>query len=488
MYETIIGLEIHVELKTKSKIFCSCSTLFGEEANTNTCPICLGFPGTMPKLNEEAVYLAVKAGLVLDCEINKVSKFDRKNYFYPDLPKGYQITQDDIPICKNGFIDIRTENGDKRIHIKRIHLEEDAGKLIHLEDEQLTLVDFNRAGVPLIEIVTEPDMRTPYEAVEFLKELKAILTYTEVSDCRMEQGSLRCDVNISVREKGIKGFGTKVEIKNLNSFKEIAKALKSEEERQMALLSQGQGDKIIQETSKWDNKKNTTVPMRAKENADDYMYFPEPDLPALIIEDETITKAKEDLPELPRQRMERYIDEYGLTEYESTLLTEDKILADYFEKVASFHVSPKLASNWILVELLRIMKTSKDEVVGREDNSSRATSIIPIKPEYLADLIKMIDKEELSSTAARVVFDEMAIGDKAPREIADEKNLFQINNVKELEQYVDSVIYENENIIQEYKAGSTKVIGFLMGKIMEKSNGRANPSKAKDILIDFILN
>lgn len=474
MFETVIGLEIHVELKTKSKIFCSCSTKFGDKPNENTCPVCMGLPGTLPVLNEEAVMLAVRAGRALHCDINMVNKFDRKNYFYPDLPKAYQISQFDLPICGNGYIDIETDTqkenrGTKRIRITRIHLEEDAGKLVHLEDEPLTLVDYNRSGVPLIEIVTEPDIRSPEEAVAFLKALKSILEYTEVSDCRMEQGSLRCDVNISVRRAGQKEFGTKVEIKNMNSFKEIQKALEKEEKRQQELYSFGEEDKIIQETRKWDSSKGKTVSMRSKEDAHDYRYFPDSDLLPVILDDNIIQKIDGELPELPEQKKARFLEQYGLSEYETDILVGNKALAYYFEEVVGLGIRPKEAANWILVELLRVLKDEEGED-------------IPVKSQYLARLIKIIEEGKISRSAGKEVFDELATTDKTPETIIQEKGLTQISGTEELEKIVREAIAKNPAAVEDYKKGNTKVIAFLMGQVMKATRGKANPNVAREIL------
>jgi aspartyl-tRNA(Asn)/glutamyl-tRNA(Gln) amidotransferase subunit B len=475
MFETVIGLEIHAELNTRSKIFCSCSTEFGSKPNENTCPICTGLPGTLPVLNEEVVRLAVRAGKALHCEINMVNKLDRKNYFYPDLPKAYQISQYDLPICENGYIDIETgqedagEQRSKRIRITRIHMEEDAGKLIHLEDEPLTLVDYNRTGIPLIEIVTEPDMRSPEEAAAFLKTLKSILEYTEVSDCRMEQGSLRCDVNISIRKAGQKELGTKVEIKNLNSFKEIQKALEKEEKRQKELYQFGEVNKIIQETRKWDSSKGKTVTMRSKEDAHDYRYFPEPDLLPVILDSMTIQEIEDHLPELPEQKKDRFFSQYGLSKYETDILVGDKALAGYFEEVVSFGIDPKDAANWILVELLRVLKDTD-------------AYEIPVKSEYLAGLIKMVEAGKISRNAAKEVFNEMVATDKAPEGIFKEKGLAQISGADEIEKIIREVLSLNGDAVQDYKLGNTKVIGFLMGQIMKASRGKANPNTARDLL------
>lgn len=467
-YETIIGLEIHVELDTKSKIFCSCSTMFGAEPNENTCPVCTGMPGTLPVLNEEVVSLAIKAGKALNCQINRISKTDRKNYFYPDLPKAYQISQYDMPICVGGEVEIDLEGNTKKINITRIHIEEDAGKLIHLEDEPYTLVDYNRTGVPLIEIVTEPDMRSPEETVVFLKELKSILQYAEVSDCRMEQGSLRCDANISIREIGQEELGTKVEIKNLNSFKEVGKAIEREERRQKELYSLGEGHKIKQETRKWDAGKGKTIPMRSKEEAHDYRFFPEPDLPPIFIEEELIEEINKTLPELPREKTKRFIQEYGLKEKEVKVLVADKELADYYEEVVSFRCKPKDAANWVTVEVLRAIKLMDG---------------IPIKAKHLAQIIKLVDKGTISRLAAKKVFREVIKSQKDPEDIIKEKGLAQISGEDALKEVVNKVLTMNPKAIEDFKKGKNKAIGFLVGQIMKETKGQANPAMAKEMLI-----
>jgi len=468
-YETIIGLEIHVELSTKSKIFCSCSTEFGKNPNENTCPICIGLPGTLPVLNEEVINLATRAGRALNCKINNVNKFDRKNYFYPDLPKAYQISQYDKPICEKGYLDINIDGRQKRIRITRIHLEEDAGKLLHLENEPVTLVDYNRTGVPLIEIVTEPDINSPEEAVEFLKSLKAILEYTEVSDCRMEQGSLRCDANISLRPVGQEELNTKVEIKNMNSFKEILKALQKEVKRQQELYSFGEGHKIKQETRKWDSSKGKTVPMRSKEDAHDYRYFPEPDLPPVVVDEESIDKIARELPELPVEKKKRFLTEYRLSEGETNLLIEKKSIAQYFENVVSLNIEPKKAANWIIVEIFRILK-------------ERVSDKIPVKEELLARLINLIEEGKISHTAGKEVFEELIDTDKTPEEIIKEKGLIQISGGEQLEKIIIDIIKDNPQAVEDYKNGKGQAIGFLMGQTMKATKGKANPKLAKEIL------
>ncbi len=466
-YETIIGLEIHVELDTKSKIFCSCSTKFGAEPNENTCPICTGMPGTLPVLNEEVVNLAVKAGKALKCEINRINKTDRKNYFYPDSPKAYQISQYDMPICLGGEVEIDLGDKTKKINITRIHIEEDAGKLIHLEDEPYTLVDYNRTGVPLIEIVTDPDMRSPKEAVTFLKELKSILQYAEVSDCRMEQGSLRCDANISIREIGKEHYNTKVEIKNLNSFKEVGKALEKEEKRQKELYGFGEGHKVKQETRKWDAGKGRTIPMRSKEDAHDYRYFPEPDLPPVFIEEELIKEISSTLSELPRERRLRFVAEYGLREKEVGVLVSDKGLSEYYEEVVSLGCKPREVANWITVEVLRVLKQTEE---------------IPIKAQYLAKLMDLVDKGTISRSAAKEVFEEVIESQRNPEEIVKEKGLSQISTEDVLKKVVDKVLSMNPKAVEDFKKGKGKAVGFLVGQIMKETKGQANPAVAREIL------
>ncbi len=466
-YETIIGLEIHVELNTKSKIFCSCSTGFGAQPNKNTCPVCTGLPGALPVLNKEVVNLAVRAGTALNCDINLINKTDRKNYFYPDLPKAYQISQFDIPICSNGHIDIEVEKEKKRVNLTRIHIEEDAGKLVHLEDEEVTLIDYNRAGVPLVEIVSEPDIRSAEEAVSFLKTLRSILVYSQISDCRMDQGSMRCDANISVRELGNKKLNTKVEIKNMNSFKEVYKALKKEEKRQIELYSYGEGYKVVQETRRWDSSKGRTITMRTKEDAHDYRYFPEPDLPPVIIQESVVKNIKSSLPELPKEKKERMIKEYNLTEKEVNIIIEEKEIADYYEEVVKKCGEPKEAANWIITEILRLLKISDK---------------ITVKASYLSDLIKEVKKGTISNTAAKSVLEELAVSDKTVQQIIEEKGLRQISNANELEDVVEKILFDNKQAVEDYKTGKKRSFGFLMGQIMKETKGKANPVVVKELL------
>jgi aspartyl-tRNA(Asn)/glutamyl-tRNA(Gln) amidotransferase subunit B len=468
-YETVIGLEIHVELDTKSKIFCSCPTTFGKSPNTNTCPICTGLPGTLPVLNERVVDLAVKAGKALNCEINLVNKFDRKNYFYPDLPKAYQISQFDLPICIGGYIDISLDEMDKRVGITRIHIEEDAGKLMHDTYDPISLIDYNRTGVPLVEIVSEPDMRSPEEAIVFLKNLKSILEYAEISDCKMEEGSLRCDANISIRPMGQETLNTKVEIKNMNSFKEIHKALIKEEKRQMELYSFNEGHKIIQETRKWDSAKGRTISMRSKEDAHDYRYFPDPDLSVVKIEPSLVDTIQESIPELPQKKRIRFIEKFDLDVKDVEILIDDKKLADFFEELILLGTSAKEASNWITVEILRVM-------------NAKELKTIPIDAKRLSALINIIDEGVISRTMAREVFDELTISKKSPKEIIEDKGLTQINESSKLLEIIEEILVDNEKAITDFREGSPRALDYLVGQVMAKTKGRANPSETRKII------
>lgn len=470
-FETIIGLEIHAELKTKSKIFCGCSTEFASEPNANTCPVCLGHPGTLPVLNGEAVRLAVKAGMALGCKVNYLNRFDRKNYFYPDLPKAYQVSQYDMPVCTDGAVEFECGGRHVKVRINRVHLEEDAGKLIHLEDEPCSLVDYNRAGIPLIEIVTEPDMRSPLEAVTFMRMLKSILEYCDISDCRMEQGSLRCDANISVRPAGQKEFGTKVELKNINSFRELQKALEKEEKRQIELYRFGESHKIIQETRRWDSGKGRTVSMRSKEEAHDYRYFPEPDLPPVIIDETVVSAVKDSLPELPMEKYRRFTQEYGLSGDDADILTGDRYLSEYFEDTVREGAAPKAAANWVLGDMLRMINESG--ISSRE---------IPVEPACLRRLISMVEEGKISNTAGREVFREMFINGGSPEEIVEKKGLSQISSEDAILELVRKVIADNPKSVADYRGGKTKAIGFLVGQVMKESKGRANPAMVNELL------
>ncbi|SHE73976.1 Asp-tRNA(Asn)/Glu-tRNA(Gln) amidotransferase subunit GatB [Caloramator proteoclasticus] len=459
-FEAIIGLEVHAELSTKTKIYCGCTTEFGGEQNTHCCPVCMGLPGALPVLNKEVVTYAMKAGLALNCEINKETYMARKNYFYPDCPKNYQITQDETPLCKNGYIEITTEEGTKKIGIQRIHIEEDAGKALHREDG--TYVDFNRSGVPLIEIVSKPDMRTAQEAKMYLENLKAILQYTEVSDCKMEEGSLRCDANVSVRPKGSTEFGVKTEIKNMNSFKAVEKAIEYEIKRQIEAINRG--EKIVQETRRWDEAKGETVVMRSKEEAHDYRYFPEPDMVYLVVDDEWINNVKSTLPELPDKKRARYISEYGLPEYDASILTSSKALAAFFEDTVKEGASPKDASNWIMGEVLR---TLNDREMSIED--------IKVQPKHLSKLIELINNGTITGTIAKKVFKDMFETGDDPEKIVNEKGMVQISDENAIRDIVNKVLDENPQSVEDFKNGKTKAMGFVVGQVMKASKGKANP-------------
>ena len=470
-YETVIGLEIHAELKSKTKIFCSCSTKFGSKPNSNTCPICTGVPGTLPMLNEEVVNLAIKAGTALGCKINKYNKMDRKNYFYPDLPKNYQTSQFDVPICSGGLVEFEHEGKEIKVRLNRIHIEEDAGKLIHVEGEPISLIDYNRVGVPLAEIVTEPDLRSIGEAVAFMKKLKSILEYGEISDCRMEQGSLRCDANISLRPVGQKEFGTRVELKNINSFRELQKALEKEEKRQIELYSYNEGHKVVQETRRWDAAKGKTISMRSKEEADDYRYVVEPDLAPIIIYDEQIEAIRKSLPEMPDEKRERFLKEYELTEQEVEILISDMGLSMFFEAVVKEKVTPKIAANWILGDILRILKDRKIESLD-----------MTLSAENFAKLLKVVEGGKISNNVGREVLEVIFDENKDPMKVIDEKGLMQISSSHELEKLVEDVIAKNPQSVEDYKAGKTQSAGFLMGQVMKLSNGKANPKLAKELV------
>ena len=470
-FETIIGLEIHAELNTKSKIFCSCSTEFGAKPNANTCPICLGLPGTLPVLNEEVVNLAVKAGTAVNCKINKLNKMDRKNYFYPDLPKAYQTSQFDLPMCSGGSVEILVNGETKTVRLNRIHIEEDAGKLVHVEGEDISYIDYNRVGVPLIEIVSEPDMRSVDEAVAFLRTLKAILEYSDISDCRMEQGSLRCDANISIRTVGQDTLNTKVEIKNINSFKELQKALEKEEKRQIELYTFGEDYKIIQETRRWDSGKGRTVSMRSKESAHDYRYFPEPDLTPILIKEEQILELKASLPEMPRAKKERFISQYGLTEKEVDIIIDDRALSKYYEELVSLGANPKMAANWVLGDILRLLKEKELE-----------SSNIPVSPDSINKLFEMINQGKISNTAGKEVFETMFLTGRGADIVVSEKGLSQISDTSQLEKIIEDILDSNPQSIEDFKAGKTQAAGFLMGQVMKASKGKANPKVAKEML------
>lgn len=477
-YETVIGLEVHAHLLTKSKIFCGCSTEFGGKPNHHTCPICLGMPGVLPVLNNKAVEFIIRMALATHCQIANYSRFARKNYFYPDLPKGYQISQYELPVAANGYVEIDTEGGKKKIGLTRIHLEEDAGKLIHGEnlvtedgygDPESSYVDFNRTGVPLIEIVSEPDMRSAEEAKEYLQQIKAILQYIEICDGNMEEGSLRCDANISLRPQGSDTFGTKTEIKNMNSFRNVQKALEYEAARQRHLLRNG--DRVVQETRLWDAERNVTVSMRSKEEAHDYRYFPEPDLVPLSLDGEWIQKVKEALPELPEAKKERFIEQYQLPHYDAMVLTTSRALADYFEQCVALYAQPKTISNWIMSELLRELKAGEMEI-----------NQCPLSPQHLTDMIRLIEKGVISGKIAKVIFDEMFQTGKDPEQVLREKNLVQISDRSALESTIDGTLSSNAKEVQAFQAGKDKLFGFFVGEVMKATKGKANPQLVNEIL------
>jgi len=466
-YEVVIGLEVHVELATKTKIFCDCTTEFGGEINTHCCPICTGMPGTLPVMNKEVVEFAIKAGLATHCKIANFSKMDRKNYFYPDLPKAYQVSQFDLPICKNGYIDIEVEGKTKRIGITRIHMEEDAGKLIHSQFGTGSLIDYNRCGVPLIEIVGEPDLRSAEETKAYVEKLKSIIQYVGVSDCKMQEGSLRADVNLSIRPVGESKLGTRTEMKNLNSFKSIVRAINHEQKRQIAEIEQG--NTIIQETRRWDDDKGKSYAMRSKEEAHDYRYFPEPDLVPIEISDEKIKKIKAQLPELPHERVKRYIDEYNLPEYDAKILTSSKDIADFFEQAVKSGANPKKASNYIMGDVMKLMNQFNDES-------------IPFSGEKLAKLIDLVEKNIISQNIAVKVLADMYESKKDPEVIVKEKNLASLNDEGELASIVDTIIKGNEKSVNDYLSGNVKAIGFLMGQVMKRTKGKANPQLVNKLL------
>ena len=461
-YEVVIGLEVHAELSTKTKIFCSCPTAFGAAPNTHTCPICMAMPGTLPVLNEKVVEYAVKAGLATNCEISRNSKNDRKNYFYPDLPKAYQISQFDKPLCEHGYVEIDTKEGKKKIRITRIHIEEDAGKLNHDEFGGGSLVDLNRAGVPLIETVSEPDIRSAEEAESYLRKLKSIFEYIEVSDCKMQEGSLRADVNVSVKKKTDTKLGTRTEMKNMNSFRSIVRAIEYEVDRQIDILEDG--GTITQETLRWDDVSGKTFPMRDKEDAQDYRYFPEPDLVAIRLSDEYIENVKKTLPELPERRKKRYLEDYGLSQKDATLLTASKYLSDLFEGTLNIYGKPKAIANWILSDISRIL--NEKEIEANE---------IPFTSKELAKVIELIDKGTISSAIAKKIIEELFENPKNPEDIIKEKGWVQISDEGAIKEVVLKILDKNPQSISDYKAGKDRALGFLVGQAMKETKGKANP-------------
>ena len=469
LFEPVIGLEVHAQLLTSTKIFCGCSTRFGEEPNSNTCPVCLGMPGTLPVLNKKVVEFAMKMSLATHCRINSINTWARKNYFYPDLPKGYQITQYSHPIAEGGYVDIEIDGSKNRIGITRIHMEEDAGKSIHDESGPSSYVDLNRAGVPLIEIVSEPDMRNTDEAVHYLRRLHEILVYLEICNGNMEEGSFRCDANISLRPKGQQKFGTRSELKNMNSFRNVQHALEYEIRRQRAILEGG--GIVVQETRLWDVSQGATHSMRGKEEAHDYRYFPEPDLVPVVISDEWIKEVSSALPELPMEKRERFVEQYGIPTYDAGVLTASLATADYYEETARLCGKPKLASNWIMGDFLAYLNEEKLEVTES-----------PITPQTLADLINMIDDCTISGKIAKDVFEDMCKSGKGPKEIVDKRGLLQISDASKLEKIVEAVLEANPGQLEQYKSGKVQLFGFFVGQTMKATNGKANPGIVNELL------
>ncbi len=472
-YEAVIGLEIHCELKTKTKIFCGCATGFGAEQNTHVCPVCLGLPGVLPTINKRVVEFAIKAGLATNCKINQYSKFDRKNYYYPDLPKNWQTSQYDLPICVNGWVDIDVDGEKKRIRLTRIHMEEDAGKLVHsgttIKDSLSSDVDYNRTGVPLLEIVSEPDMRSAAEARAYMEKIKAIMEYIDVSNCRMEEGNLRADINVSLRPEGSETLGTRTEMKNINSFKNLEDAINYEIERQTEVLEDG--GHVVQETRTFDPARGITLSMRSKENAHDYRYMPEPDLPPIITSDETIEKYRQELPELPDARRARLEKEYGLSDYDAGIITSSRAMAEYFDAVVGTGADPKLAANWIMGDLAKNLN---------EENLDIAQS--PVSAERLGKMIGLIMKDTISGKIAKKVFKEMWTSPDDPEKIVKEKGLVQITDTSAIEPAVDAAIAANPKAVAEYKGGKKKALGALVGQVMKATRGKANPQMVNQLL------
>lgn len=473
-WEIVMGLEVHTELATKTKIFCGCSTEFGGEPNTHVCEICSGMPGTLPLLNKRVVEFAIRTGVATNCTITQNNKFDRKNYFYPDLPKAYQISQLYLPICRNGYIEVNTKDGEKKkIGIHEIHMEEDAGKLIHDEFEDCTLVDYNRCGVPLLEIVSEPDFRSAEEVIDYLSKLRAILQYTGVSDCKMQEGSLRADVNLSVRPKGQAEFGTRTEMKNLNSFHAIERAIAYEAQRQIELIEDG--EKVVQETRRWDDNKGYSYAMRSKEDAQDYKYFPEPDLPPIEISDEQIEEIKSTMPELPEEKKERYLNELGLPEYDTGIITGDIALVKFFESTLEKCDSPKDVANWIMGE---VMKLLNDSATLTENN--------PLKPEALAAVINMVKTNKINRGTGKKVLEKVFTDGVDPEKYVEENNLAQVTDLSALRPIIEQVIAENEKSVSEYKAGKTQAMGYIMGQAMRALKGKAPAQEVQKILKEIL--
>jgi aspartyl-tRNA(Asn)/glutamyl-tRNA(Gln) amidotransferase subunit B len=468
-FETVIGLEIHAQMKTKTKIFCGCTTVFGNPPNSNTCPVCLGMPGVLPVLNKKVVEYAMKMALATHSEINEMNQFARKNYFYPDLPKGYQISQFELPLAEHGYVDVEVDGRERRIGLTRIHMEEDAGKLVHDETQPQSYVDLNRTGVPLIEIVSEPDIRSAAEAAAYLKKLHAILRYLDICDGNMQEGSFRCDANISLRPVGETELGTRTELKNMNSFRNVQRALEYEERRQRDILLDG--GKVVQETLLWDPDRNVTASMRGKEEAHDYRYFPDPDLVPVVIDKEWVARIKDSMPELPDSKKERFISECGLGEEDASILTTSRELADYFEAALAGYSNAKKLGNWMKTEMLRELKGEDAIDVGA----------FPVSPENLAALLTMIDKGTISGKIAKAVFEEMMASSKDPETIVKEKNLIQMSDEGDLLKIIQDILAANPEQVEQFKGGKTKVMGFFVGQLMQKTKGKANPKMANEL-------
>lgn len=468
-YETVIGLEIHAQLLTESKMFCGCSVKFGAEPNSQTCPVCIGMPGVLPVANKKAIEYVIKTGLAVNCKIAPYSRFARKNYFYPDLPKGYQISQYELPICENGFVEITVNGETRKIGLTRIHLEEDAGKNIHEGAGNYSFVDLNRAGTPLMEIVSEPDIRSPQEAAEFVKKLRAIVRYIGVCDGNMEQGSLRCDANVSVRPAGQKEFGTRTEIKNMNSFKFIEKALDYEIKRQIKILNEG--GRIVQETRLWDSDRGITESMRSKEEAHDYRYFPDPDLVPVEVNNVWIEQIRSQIVEMPDARRQRFIAQYGLPGQDADLLTSERTIAEWFEQAVKLGVDPKGVSNWMMGDLMRLLN---------EEN--RPFDECPLKPAQLVEMLVLIDKGTISGKIAKTVFEEMYKTGKDADAIVKEKGLVQVSDESEIEKVVDEIIQKNPKEAERFRAGEEKLLGFFAGQVMKATKGKANPKMVNELL------
>ncbi|MGB6067871.1 MAG: Asp-tRNA(Asn)/Glu-tRNA(Gln) amidotransferase subunit GatB [Desulfomonilaceae bacterium] len=470
-YEAVIGLEIHAQLLTDSKAFCSCTTRFGSEPNSNTCPICQGMPGVLPVLNRKALEFTIRMALACNCDIKEISRFARKNYYYPDLPKNYQISQYELPVAEHGWVEVETEEGIRRIGLTRIHMEEDAGKLIHDESKPVSYVDLNRTGVPLIEIVSEPEIRSPEEAAAYLRALRAMLVYLEICDGNMEEGSFRCDANVSIRPKGETYLGVKTELKNMNSFRNVQRGLQYEIDRQIVKVTEG--GKIIQETRLFDATTGMTVSMRSKEQAHDYRYFPDPDLLPLHVDPELVERTRSELPELPSQKKDRFIKQFGIPPYDAGVLTASRAMAAYFENTVSLFPNPKMVSNWIMTELMRELKGEESRI-----------SSCPVSFKQMADLLKLIDDGTISGKIAKTVFEEMYATGRDARSIIEEKGLVQVSDTAELTAIIRKILDDNPGELAKFLAGKTKVMGFFVGQVMKATKGKANPAVVNQILTE----